>query len=115
MPPAAATGRGATASTTAHQRECRNFSGNVPPGFYALRDYYIDIRLDRALRVDDRTDLMKNFAAASVHAIDRRARSPQKNETIGTRSRRRSPTCSSTGKCKIKFTPNGLSVSSRTR
>src|ERR1700757_5039646 len=43
------------------------------------------------------------------------AGSPQKNDTIGTRSSTQIASCSSTGKCKIKFTPNGFSVSSRTR
>ena len=53
-----------------HQRKRRNLSGNVTTGLHTLRDYYIDIRLCRALRVRDRTDLMENFAAASVNAID---------------------------------------------
>jgi hypothetical protein len=48
----------------------------VTTGLHTLRDYYIDIRLCRALRVGDRTDLMKNFAAASVNAIDIRRRIP---------------------------------------
>jgi hypothetical protein len=51
----------------------------VTAGLYALRDDYIDIRLCRALRIRDRTDLMENLAATGVHAFDiQRGIAPEK-------------------------------------
>ena len=64
-----------------HQRERRYFSGNVTAGLCTLCDDYIDIRLRRALRLRDRTDLMENFAAAGMHAFDVRRRiAPEKRD-----------------------------------
>jgi hypothetical protein len=85
---------GATASTTRGTNASVETSpGNVTTGLHTLRDYYIDIRLCRALRVRDRTDLMENFAAASVNAIDiwRRISPEKRNDRHTLRHTNRDP------------------------
>src|SRR6516164_7088564 len=116
MPPAATTGTGTTASTTRGTRaKVETSPATWPPASTPCAT--ITSMPAAAARSASATEptwwktLTPPACARPTYGVG----SPQKNERTGTRSSRQTATWSSAGKCRIRFTPNGLSVSARTR